>query len=199
MARINFIFINIILFLLWLIFAYRHSVAFLLYPRAYILLFIVAETLLAFLFLLRKQENKISKKKSDWLIASLATFIPLSIQPSSQAIQIEIGTALMVAGSLLYIFSLISLNRSMGIIPADRGIKTNGLYRLVRHPIYLSYLILYTGYILASFSYYNFIVYIFTIIFIFARILIEEKFLSSNPVYLEYKNRVRQKLIPYIL
>ena len=40
-------------------------------------------------------------------------------------------------GLLIVIAGKVSLGRSFGLIPANRGIVSTGLYRLVRHPIYL--------------------------------------------------------------
>ena len=39
----------------------------------------------------------------------------------------------------------ISLGRSFGLIPANRGIVSTGLYRLARDSIYLGYLITHVG------------------------------------------------------
>ena len=35
----------------------------------------------------------------------------------------------------------LSLGRSFGLMPANRGVVSTGMYRLVRHPIYLGYLV----------------------------------------------------------
>ena len=40
-------------------------------------------------------------------------------------------------GLLVVVAGKISIGRSFGLIPANRGIVSSGLYRLVRHPIYL--------------------------------------------------------------
>ena len=42
-----------------------------------------------------------------------------------------------------------------GIVAAHRGIKTGGLYRAVRHPIYAAYLLAFGGFVLAHPSGYN--------------------------------------------
>jgi protein-S-isoprenylcysteine O-methyltransferase Ste14 len=35
-------------------------------------------------------------------------------------------------------------------MPANRGVVSSGLYRLVRHPIYMGYLITHAGFLLAN-------------------------------------------------
>ena len=37
---------------------------------------------------------------------------------------------------MLQIAAVLSLNRSFGLLPAHRGVKSDGLYRWVRHPLY---------------------------------------------------------------
>ena len=50
-------------------------------------------------------------------------------------------------GLLLVIAGKLSLGRSFGLMPANRGIVSTGLYRLVRHPIYLGYLITHVAFV----------------------------------------------------
>ena len=48
--------------------------------------------------------------------------------------------ALSACGLLVVIGGKLSLGRSFGLMPANRGVVSSGLYRIVRHPIYLGYL-----------------------------------------------------------
>ena len=45
-----------------------------------------------------------------------------------------IGLAVVIVGKM-------TLGRSFGVVPANRGVVVGGPYRLVRHPIYTGYLI----------------------------------------------------------
>ena len=54
-----------------------------------------------------------------------------------------IGLAIVIAGKM-------TLGRSFGLMPANRGIVSSGVYRIVRHPIYLGYLITHVAFIFAN-------------------------------------------------
>ena len=58
----------------------------------------------------------------------------------------EGGMVLITSGALLSIVSLWTLGRRFGIRPALRGLTVNGPYRVVRHPMYLNYVIGDVGY-----------------------------------------------------
>src|SRR6185436_1953842 len=51
------------------------------------------------------------------------------------------GLVLVIIGASLSLAGLISLGRFFGVRPAMRGLATRGTYRLVRHPLYLAYVL----------------------------------------------------------
>jgi protein-S-isoprenylcysteine O-methyltransferase Ste14 len=57
----------------------------------------------------------------------------------------QLGAVLWVAGSLLGLWTVWSLRRSISLIPQARFLVTSGPYRLARHPIYACYLFQYVG------------------------------------------------------
>jgi protein-S-isoprenylcysteine O-methyltransferase Ste14 len=189
--KLSFIFLlsNFTLFIFWILFAVRHIKAYLLYPQNYILIFIISEAIIALLFLFRKKEISISRKKFDWLISITATFLPLLLIPGGKVTNLNLGINLMTTGVIIQMAAALSLNRSLGIVPANRDIKTNGLYKLIRHPMYLSYFLTYIGYGLVSFSLFNFCLITFTLVSVLIRIKIEETFLNNSTEYEKYKKR----------
>ncbi|SDI64572.1 methyltransferase family protein [Pseudomonas panipatensis] len=101
-----------------------------------------------------------------------------------------------IFGIAFQIFAKLSLGRSFGLVPANRGVVTTGAYRLVRHPIYLGYLLGHVGFILGAFSIRNAVLLVVLYFFQGIRILEEEKFLRREPEYLKYVKRVRWRAIP---
>ena len=70
------------------------------------------------------------------------------------------------------------------------------MYRFVRHPMYFGYLVVHIGFVLAAPSVWNVAVYAFSWVCLTARIFAEERVLSQNPEYVEYKTKVRYRLLP---
>jgi protein-S-isoprenylcysteine O-methyltransferase Ste14 len=83
-------------------------------------------------------------------------------------------------------------------VPARRSIKTYGMYKIIRHPMYFSYIILFIGYLIDNTTLWNSIILGISILFLVLRIINEEKYLTSHIEYQEYMKKVRWKLIPYI-
>ncbi|MDV7397424.1 methyltransferase, partial [Arthrospira platensis SPKY1] len=108
------------------------------------------------------------------------------------------GIVLMQLGLLIHVGALLSLNRSFGIFPANRGIISRGLYAFVRHPLYTSVIITTFGYLIANPTVYNLLVLVVTTAFHVLRITEEEKVLTRDPEYKEYGERVRWRLVPRV-
>lgn len=182
---------------LWGMFAYAQILAYLHTNDWSYLLFCAAETLSALLFLIRTVPDSVSTDMRDWLLAIGATYAPFFFSPSDMAIWAD-ARHLLILGSTLQLAGLLSLNRSFGLVAARREIKTTGAYRVVRHPLYASYLISLSGYLLANTSPTNTIVYVATISLLLARLLREERFLATDVRYRAYMRQVKYRLLPFI-
>jgi protein-S-isoprenylcysteine O-methyltransferase Ste14 len=69
----------------------------------------------------------------------------------------------------------------------------------VRHPMYASALLYLIGTPLALGSYWGLLALVFMMAFLTWRLLDEEKFLAVNlPGYVEYQEKVRHRLVPYV-
>ena len=97
------------------------------------------------------------------------------------------------AGLFLALWALVTLGRSFGIAPADRGLVSTGPYRFVRHPMYLGQFISVVGIASADFSIWNGLVLVLIAASAVIRILWEERALAG---YSEYVGQVRWRLIP---
>ena len=72
-------------------------------------------------------------------------------------------------------------------------------YRLVRHPIYFGYFIGHVAFLLNNFSLWNIEVLTLLYLLQFLRMNYEEQVLSQNEQYREYKLRVKNRFIPFLL
>ena len=59
-------------------------------------------------------------------------------------------STLQLAGLAWQVAAKVTLGRSFGLLPAARGLVTSGPYRVVRHPIYLGYLITHLAFVAAN-------------------------------------------------
>ena len=103
-----------------------------------------------------------------------------------------------LCGVMLALAALAGLGRSFALVAADRGLKTEGLYRLVRHPVYASYLVAYLGYAAENPSARNLALLAAATAAQLVRIREEERVLGSETAYSAYCTRVRYRLVPYV-
>ncbi|MGM8060146.1 methyltransferase family protein [Vogesella indigofera] len=188
---------GLLLAVLWVGFSYAHFTKFQVSHDPALLLVIFSETLTAILFIIRAAPKTVSLQAYDWLVALGGTFAPFLFRPTAWGVLPD-AVVLVWLGTLLQIFSLLSLNRSIAIVAAKREIKTKGMYRYVRHPIYASYVLLFAGYVLSNTSVANVLIYALLLVLLACRIAREERHLEADPVYREYMLAVRYRLIPYV-
>ncbi|MBA4143287.1 MAG: isoprenylcysteine carboxylmethyltransferase family protein [Nitrosospira sp.] len=178
-------------------FAYAHFSKFQETGEWALLLVVFSETLTAGFFIFRSNPKSISLAPFDWLVAIGGSFAPMFLRPATWGIfpAADIAIAL---GTMLQIVGLLSLNRSFAIVAARREIKTAWMYRVVRHPLYASYFLIFGGYVLVHTTASNLIVYAVTLGFLYMRIFSEEKHLALDPAYRAYMLEVRYRLVPLI-
>ena len=71
---------------------------------------------------------------------------------SPSALSLAVGLVLVIAGALLGLVAGRRLGRALTPTPvpiAGAGLRTDGAYRFVRHPIYSAVLLMVTGYVVA--------------------------------------------------
>jgi protein-S-isoprenylcysteine O-methyltransferase Ste14 len=129
-----------------------------------------------------------------------AFFFVLLLEPrgTTRFVPELVGVALQVVGTLWQFASKLTLGRSFGLLPAQRGVVTVGPYRVVRHPIYLGYLIGHVGFLLVNFSWHNAAVFALLYGAQVLRIVREEALLSQDGDYRAYQRRVRWRLLPFV-
>lgn len=162
------------------------------------LLLLPSEGLVVVLILVRRGTNQISRQPIDWGLAFFATMMPLLVQPGvgNTLWPVAIAAVLMLMGIVLQVHAKIALGRSIGCVPANRGLKFGGPYRYVRHPMYLGYLITHLAFLSVNPTGWNLAVYGACYALQVPRLLAEERLLRQTPEYSEYMNKVRYRLIP---
>jgi protein-S-isoprenylcysteine O-methyltransferase Ste14 len=160
---------------------------------------IIQELLMVILFLTRRPSWTLARQPLHWAVAVTCTLSPMLLRPTPVAGSLSwIGQYVLPAGLLLSSAALLSLGRSIGVVPANRGIKTGGAYRLVRHPIYAAYMVTFVGYIMCWPTLRNWLVIVVTSILFAVRAVQEESLLAHEPEYREYSRRVRWRLLPFV-
>lgn len=188
---------NLLLASVWFVFAVRHVNGFLSTGALVALVFGLSESILVVLFLFRKPAVNVPEDLMPWAYGICGTFAPLLFTPTNRVL-LPAAQVLVWIGALVMLAGIVSLNRSFGIVPAQREIKTGGLYQLVRHPIYASYVFSFTGYILTNWHWVNLALWFISLGFMLLRVREEEKLLSQDPEYRAFMERTRWRLIPYV-
>jgi protein-S-isoprenylcysteine O-methyltransferase Ste14 len=167
--------------------------------RLTLLLMVVTEVVSVLLVLAARPAGRQDWRPLSALSTVCATFyfFALSFAPAERPLIGEgAGVALETLGVLWAIFAKLSLGRSFGLLPADRGIVTRGAYRVVRHPVYLGYFIYHLGYLLANFGSRNLTVFALLYGLQAMRVVREERLLRANPEYQAYCQKVRWRFVP---
>jgi protein-S-isoprenylcysteine O-methyltransferase Ste14 len=162
------------------------------------LLLVISELLSVVLILMRRRSPSLSSHPFDWALCLLAVILPLLVTraPAGTLIPASVVTALMLAGLAVQIAAKAALWRSFGVLPANRGIRTGGPYRLVRHPMYAGYMVTHIGFLLGFPSLHNAVLYGAVFAIQVGRLLREEMVLEQDRLYRAYADRVRYRLAP---
>jgi protein-S-isoprenylcysteine O-methyltransferase Ste14 len=108
----------------------------------------------------------------------------------------EGGLVLVTLAAFLSFASLLSLGRWFGVWPALRGLATRGPYRLVRHPMYLAYVLADIGYNLQEWNFGTALMVMAGWASLACRIRAEERILSQDSGWSTYVALVRYRLFP---
>jgi protein-S-isoprenylcysteine O-methyltransferase Ste14 len=162
------------------------------------LLLLASEALVVVLTLIRRRTGIVDRSAAGVVTTALslagppmlrAVAEPGLVTDSATAIASAAGLALVIVGKL-------TLGRSFGIAPANRGVVIGGPYGLVRHPIYTGYLLTHVAFLVAHPTPWNALVIVIADGALVARALIEERVLSGDEQYRSYCQRVGWHLVP---
>ncbi len=164
--------------------------------RLSLVLLVCFETIMVGLVFVRRDSIEVDLSAMAISAGLVGSFAALGFRPATDGQEMLAGQIIQIFGVLLQLGSSFSLGRSFGMVPANRGIKTAGLYRLVRHPLYFSYLITEAGYLLSNPSARNMAVLVAGTGFQVLRIRYEERLLSRDIEYQRYALSVRWHMVP---
>ena len=159
---------------------------------------------IALLFLIRRPARISSRQIKEWLVAIVGTFAGFAYSqqgaiPLLPSYTYRTAFVLMGLAIVLSITAIFSLGRSFGIVPANRGIKTGGLYAIVRHPIYACYMCYDIVFLTLRFSWMNLLVFWTFCIATYLRSLYEERVLRQDAAYRRYAEKTRYMFFPKII
>ena len=162
------------------------------------LLLLPSEGLVVFYFLIRRPALAISRRAGDWLAALTATCAGLLVSPipGRALVPLQLAAGVLLAGMIIQILAKVTLGRSIGCVPANRGLKLNGAYRFIRHPMYLGYFLSEAAFLAVNPSLPNTGIYLICWGLQLYRLSAEERLLSRDPRYCHYCKVVRYRLVP---
>jgi len=166
---------------------------------AFELLHLAYNLTVALCFLIRSRPSAVSLDPLHWTVALLTSFSGFFFTKnklSPHPLLLLTGDTLIGASILFSFVAALVLGRSFDIFPALRRVKTRYVYQIVRHPIYLSALVLRLGYVLKNPSFYNAVLLLLVAILYDRRARYEENILSHDRSYVEYLQRVKYRFVP---
>ena len=180
--------------------AWRLLGDFLITNRATDLLLLVGESLVVVLTWLRRPASVVDRRPIVRVVTAVSMTLPLLSQPSQvpPIIPEAVAAMLLAFGLAIVVGGKISLGYSFGLLPANRGVMNRGLYRFVRHPIYLGYLLAHMPFLAAHPSGWNAVVLIVGDAALMIRALYEEQTLGHDPQDVQYCQTVKWRLVPGI-
>jgi protein-S-isoprenylcysteine O-methyltransferase Ste14 len=149
---------------------------------------------------LRTAPVRVTPNPWFWLLAFVTTYATLGFsayaEPGVTLISPLLGNSLAIVSAIIIVYSLLSLGRNIGFIPAQRRLVSRGAYRFVRHPIYTGTFISLFAFVLRAFSPLNLTIAVALIVSLMLRGLVEEHFLREDPAYAAYLAEVRWRWLP---
>lgn len=162
------------------------------------LLLLASESLVVVLTVFRRPTRIVDRSMAATIVTALSLVGPSLVRPvvgggivpdALTAIVSSIGLLIVIAGK-------VTLGRSFGLVPANRGVVNRGVYGVVRHPIYSGYLLTHVAFACAHATAWNVTVLIVTDVALIVRALYEERVLEADRSYRSYCERVAWHFVP---
>jgi protein-S-isoprenylcysteine O-methyltransferase Ste14 len=187
-----------IIILLFSMMCVRFATDFLETGRITGLFLLVSEAIVVALTLVRRAARALDRSMKARVLTTVSVLGPPLLAPAAVAplLPESATVAASCAGLAVVIAGKITLGRSFALLPANRGIVSTGLYRVVRHPIYMGYLVTHLAFLAGNPSPRNIVALIIADAALLARAVCEEQTLAKDEAYREYQTRVRWRVVP---
>lgn len=165
------------------------------------LLWLIYNVTISLLFLIRVKPSVVSMNIIHWIVAlttSFSGFFFVRESSNNNPALLFTADALILFAIFLGIAVAFILGRSYDFLPALRNVKTKLLYQIIRHPMYLSSIIIKLGYVLKNPSIRNVLLLAAIVILYDKRAKYEEDILSQSSLYADYTKKIRYRFIPGI-
>ena len=162
------------------------------------LLFLLSEALVVVLTIIRRPARNVDRSFLSRALTMISLLAPTMMRATTKTPLVpDLVTAMVsTVGVAIVILGKVTIGRSFGIVPANRGIVATGPYNVVRHPIYAGYLLSHAATLVAYPGLRNACIILAGDICLVLRALAEERVLSSDREYQVYCGRVAWHLVP---
>ena len=162
------------------------------------LLFVASEALVVALTIIRRPANVVDRSVMSAVLTTISVLAPPLLRASTKAplVPDALTVGVSTVGVAIVIYGKLTIGRSFGIAPANRGVVAGGPYNVVRHPIYAGYLLSHAAALAAYPSLWNVALILAGDTALVLRALAEERVLSTDREYQVYCGRVAWHLVP---
>ena len=156
-----------------------------------------ALVLIMMAFLVRGEAKTVDRSFGAWLAAVLGDFAPFALDLRHESYWAGPVPFIMQCAALgLFCWAVKNIWSSIGVVPANRGIKVSGPYRFIRHPMYTAVVLSEVAMAMVFLSPIN-VVMLFVVTAFKAKMIANaERLLRQDPEYQAYAARVRWRAIP---
>ena len=162
------------------------------------LLLLLSELLVVVFTITRRQTLDVDRSVAALLLTIASVAGPPLLRTSTLGGLVPDGltVSLSAVGLAIVIIGKVTLGRSFGVVPANRGVVIGGPYALVRHPIYAGYVLTHLAFVAAHPLLRNLIIIAIADAALVGRAFLEERTLEKDDRYKAYCRRVAWHLVP---